>query len=248
MKPLPLLCIASALGVAAAPAAAVQMQMPGMKMPPPAKPAAKKKAPPKKAPARKPAPKKPAAPLSKPRPAPAPAQPMTMPMPTDQPPTTHEAMPMPAAPQMNMPMAAHGAHAMAMTGALGPYAMQRESSGTAWQPDSSRHMGLQAMSGGWTLMAHGLVNLVYDHQSGARGDDKAFVSGMWMGMASHPLGNGMVQFKAMLSPDPLMGPRGYPLLLASGETANGRDRLIDRQHPHDLFMELSGSLSQNIGA
>jgi hypothetical protein len=45
-----------------------------------------------------------------------------------------------------------------------------------------------------------------------------------------------------------MGPSGYPLLLASGETANGRDRLIDRQHPHDFFMELSGSVSQNIGA
>jgi hypothetical protein len=44
-----------------------------------------------------------------------------------------------------------------------------------------------------------------------------------------------------------MGARGYPLLLASGETANGTDRLIDRQHPHDLFMELSASLSQNIG-
>ena len=51
----------------------------------------------------------------------------------------------------------------------------------------------------------------------------------------------------MLSPDPLMGKRGYPLLLASGETANGIDRLIDRQHPHDFFMELSASVSQNIG-
>jgi hypothetical protein len=45
-----------------------------------------------------------------------------------------------------------------------------------------------------------------------------------------------------------MGRSGYPLLLASGETANGRDRLIDRQHPHDFFMELSGSVSQNIGS
>jgi hypothetical protein len=44
-----------------------------------------------------------------------------------------------------------------------------------------------------------------------------------------------------------MGPSGYPLLLASGETANGHDRLIDRQHPHDFFMELSGSVSRNIG-
>jgi hypothetical protein len=104
------------------------------------------------------------------------------------------------------------------------------------------------MSGDWMLMAHGVLNLVYDHQSGPRGDDKAIASGMLMGMARRPLGNGTLQFKAMVSPDPLMGPRGYPLLLASGETANGRDRLIDRQHPHDFFMELSASASQNIGA
>ena len=69
-----------------------------------------------------------------------------------------------------------------------------------------------------------------------------------MGMARRPIGNGTLQFKAMLSPDPLMGKRGYPLLLASGETANGTDRLIDRQHPHDFFMELSASVSQDIGA
>ena len=70
---------------------------------------------------------------------------------------------------------------------------------------------------------------------------------MLMGMARRPLGNGTLQLKAMISPDPLMGKSGYPLLLASGETANGVDRLIDRQHPHDLFMELSASVSQNIG-
>jgi hypothetical protein len=70
---------------------------------------------------------------------------------------------------------------------------------------------------------------------------------MVMGMASRPIGNGKLQVRAMLSPDPLMGKRGYPLLLASGETANGIDRLIDRQHPHEFFMELSGSVSQTIG-
>ena len=135
----------------------------------------------------------------------------------------------------------------ATSGALGPYPMERESSGTAWQPDTSEHIGLSTASGDWLLMGHGVLNLVYDHQGGRRGDDKAFVSGMLMGMARRPLGNGTLQFKAMLSPDPLMGKRGYPLLLASGETANGTDRLIDRQHPHDFFMELSGSVSQNIG-
>jgi hypothetical protein len=141
----------------------------------------------------------------------------------------------------------HGGHQMEMTGALGPYPMAREASGTAWQPDASEHSGLHAMSGDWTLMAHGELNLIYDHQSSPRGDDKLFASGMLMGMARRPVGNGTLQFKAMVSPDPLMGKRGYPLLLASGETADGETRLVDRQHPHDFFMELSGSISQNIG-
>jgi hypothetical protein len=148
---------------------------------------------------------------------------------------------------MPMGQSAPAAGSMSVGGALGVYPMQRESSGTAWQPDTSEPMGLMAMSGDWTLMAHGVVNLVYDHQSGRRGNDKLFASGMLMGMARRPLGNGILQFKAMLSPDPLMGSSGYPLLLASGETANGHDRLIDRQHPHDFFMELSASASQNIG-
>ena len=141
----------------------------------------------------------------------------------------------------------HGGHG-AMTGAMGPYPMERESSGTAWQPDASDHSGLMGQAGDWTLMGHGVLNLVYDHQGGRRGDDKAFASGMLMGMARRPIGDGTLQFKAMVSPDPLMGKSGYPLLLASGETANGRDRLIDRQHPHDFFMELSASASHNIGA
>jgi hypothetical protein len=50
----------------------------------------------------------------------------------------------------------------------------------------------------------------------------------------------------MLSPDPFMGKSGYPELLASGETADGVTHLVDRQHPHDLFMELSGSYSYRL--
>jgi hypothetical protein len=247
---------ASAIALGSVPGAvsAQHMDMPGMTMPMPAKKAAPKK----------PAPKKPAAkaPLKKNAPAAEhhPDSGMTMPMDQSQmqsgmpmqtqmpaPPAPGEQMPVDHS-QMGatpMPEMDHMAHAM--SAALGSYPVIRESSGTAWQPDSSRHEGLMKMSGGWMLMAHGTLNAVYDHQSGPRGDDKAFVSGMVMGMASHRLGNGTVQFRAMLSPDPLMGKRGYPLLLATGETANGIDPLVDRQHPHDLFMELSASVSQNIG-
>ncbi len=135
----------------------------------------------------------------------------------------------------------------AMQGALGPYVSAREASGTSWQPDTSTHGGLHAMQGDWMLMAHGVLNAVYDDQSGPRGDSGSFASGRLMGMAQRPLGSGTLQLRAMLSPDPLMGARGYPLLLASGETANGVDRLVDRQHPHDFFMELAASASHDIG-
>ncbi len=134
-----------------------------------------------------------------------------------------------------------------MTGALGNYQMTREASGTSWQPDISEHAGLEVMRGPWMIMVHGLLNGVYDRQNGPRGDEKGFVSGMFMVMAQRPAGEaGTLQLRAMLSPEPLMGPRGYPLLLATGETADGRTPLVDRQHPHDLFMELSASYSRKL--
>jgi len=144
----------------------------------------------------------------------------------------------------------HGAHRgheeMQMKGFLGPYPMSREGSGTSWLPDSTPHEGVHQTFGDWMLMEHALVNGVYDHQGGPRGGDKAFVAGMIMGMAQQTVGDGTLGFRAMLSPDPFMGPNGYPLLLATGETADGRTPLIDRQHPHDLFMELAGSYSYRL--
>jgi hypothetical protein len=133
------------------------------------------------------------------------------------------------------------------TGALGGYPMGREASGTSWQPDTSEHGGVHLMAGDWALMGHAVLNGVYDRQEGPRGGEKAFVSGMLMGSARRPVGaGGTFQLRAMLSPDPLMGKSGYPLHLASGETANGVTPLVDRQHPHDFFMELSASYSQRL--
>jgi hypothetical protein len=131
-----------------------------------------------------------------------------------------------------------------MTGAFGPYPMSREASGTSWQPDSTPHEGLHIMTEDWMLMAHGYADAIYDDQGGPRGAEKTFSASMGMLMAQKPLGeNGELALRAMLSLDPLMGANGYPLLFATGETANGRNPLIDRQHPHDLFMELSAAYS-----
>ena len=134
-----------------------------------------------------------------------------------------------------------------MSGALGSYSVGREASGTSWQPDTSSHGGVHVMSGDWMLMGHALLNGVYDRQEGPRGGEKAFVAGMVMGMAQRSFSGGdTLQFRAMLSPDPFMGKPGLPLLLGTGETADGATPLIDRQHPHDLFMESSASYSHKL--
>ena len=134
-----------------------------------------------------------------------------------------------------------------MASALGPFPMSRDGSGTAWLPDASPHMGAMSHHGAWMTMSHALLNVVYSDQGGPRGDDKAFLAGMVMGMAQRPLGAGTLGLRAMLSPDPFMGAKGYPLLLAAGESADGKTPIIDRQHPHDLFMELSASYSLPVG-
>ena len=145
----------------------------------------------------------------------------------------------------SMPGMTHGEHTD-MRGFLGPYPIAREASGTSWQPDTTPHTGVHAMYGEWQTMYHALFNFTYDNQGGPRGGDKTFASGMFMGMAQRPLGDGTFGLRAMLSPDPFMGPSGYPLLLATGETADGRAHLVDRQHPHDLFMELAATYSYDI--
>ena len=133
---------------------------------------------------------------------------------------------------------------MPMTGLYGPYAMSREASGTAWQPEAARHEGIHVMSGAWMAMFHGSADLVYDNQGGHRGDEKVFSDNMLMGMAQHPLGPGTFGLRSMLSLEPAtIGKEGYPLLLQTGETADGVTPLIDRQHPHDLFMELATTYS-----
>jgi len=133
-----------------------------------------------------------------------------------------------------------------MTGFFGPYSITREGSGTSWLPDASPHEGIHSSANGWMFMTHGYINGIYDRQGGPRGGDKFFVPGMVMGMAQKQFGDSTLGFRAMLSPDPFMGPSGYPLLLATGETADGKTHLIDRQHPHDLFMELSATYSYKL--
>ena len=135
-----------------------------------------------------------------------------------------------------------------MQGLYGGYPAGREASGTSWQPEAAGHAGWHASLGDWSTMTHGFVNLVYDDQGGRRGDTKTFANSMLMTMGQRAVGEaGTLGLRAMLSADPAFGKGGYPLLLQTGETADGRTSLTDRQHPHDLFMELAATYSHRLG-
>src|SRR4030095_14618292 len=118
--------------------------------------------------------------------------------------------------------------------------MSREGSGTSWLPDSSPMYGKMFMFGRDMLMLHGAIFPRYTNVSTRRGDDRIDAPNWIMGMFSHPLDEtAQLGLRLMMSLDPLTeGGRGYPLLFQSGETWHDQP-LHDRQHPHDLFRELS---------
>ena len=102
------------------------------------------------------------------------------------------------------------------------------------------------MAGDWMAMAHGAVSANYTTVAGPRGDDKLYATSMLMGSLERETGWGRIAAHAMLSLEPAMRRDGYPNLFATGETAYGVP-LVDRQHPHDLFMELAGRINVNAG-
>jgi len=120
-------------------------------------------------------------------------------------------------------------------------------SGTTWQPSSSPMHMYHKQSGDWLLMFH--YNLVagVNRQGGPRGVTEAESANWFMPMAFHKLGTGTVQLRGMFSFEPFtFPPGGSPLLFQTGETYKGQP-LIDRQHPHDFFMELSAQYTLPVG-
>ena len=102
-------------------------------------------------------------------------------------------------------------------------------------------------SGRWNLMTHYNAFLSYDRQEGPRGDYQYNSTNWVMLMASRPVGKDQLMLRTMLSLEPLtVTPGGYPLLFQSGEQYHGKP-LVDRQHPHDLFMELAAKYTHPLG-
>ena len=106
---------------------------------------------------------------------------------------------------------------------------------------------IHGMAAGFRFMFHGHLYAGMNWQGTERGDSEPFSTNWIMAMASRDLGGGELTLRSMLSFEPLtVGANGYSLLLQSGEAYQG-EALVDRQHPHDLFMELAAQYRRPVG-
>jgi hypothetical protein len=129
--------------------------------------------------------------------------------------------------------------------------MSRNGSGTGWNPDASPMYMWMKQGNKTDWMFHGNVFVRYTNtdifNNDKRGGNKIDAPNWFMVMMNHKTGKkGLLNATAMISLDRLTeGGGGYPLLFQSGETFNGK-KLVDRQHPHDLFSALSIGYTQML--
>ena len=125
--------------------------------------------------------------------------------------------------------------------------MGQMGSGTSWQPATTPMYMWYKNVNGWLLFLHGDLKLGVNSQGGPRGITR-FESQNWiMPMAFHRLGQGTLQLRGMFSLEPFtFSPGSSPELFQTGESYQGQP-LIDKQHPHDLFMELSATYTVPLG-
>jgi hypothetical protein len=132
---------------------------------------------------------------------------------------------------------------LSVQGLFGPWKMNREAGGTSWAPDSTPMFAAMQRTGTWNTMQMGLLIGTWTQQPTARGDSQTFAATQYMAQIWNIGRTGTLGFRAMLSADPLtIRPQGYPNLLQTGELFRQMP-LKDRQHPHDLFMELAAAAS-----
>src|SRR5689334_15533427 len=97
------------------------------------------------------------------------------------------------------------------------------------------------MGSDWTFMQDGIVFAEFNRQGGPRGGDEFVAPNWWMGMAGRDTDRGRFSFTGMFSLDAAtVGRRGYREIFQAGEAFDGRP-LVDRQHPHDFFMQLAAA-------
>lgn len=159
----------------------------------------------------------------------------------------HSAHPVPTDPAQPTPADPHTGHNMASM-AMASDGLFAPGSGTSRLPGGGgRHHGIHVPLGDWHLMVHGQIFTTYSNQGGPRGSERAFFTSHLQVQGERALSDRVkLTLRGLFSADPLIGDRGYPLLFQTGESAGGQP-LVDRQHPHDIFAELTARLDFDLG-
>ncbi len=130
--------------------------------------------------------------------------------------------------------------------------MNRDGSGTSWVPDATPMYAYMLPGSQWMSMVHGNFAPRYTNQdllnkTSGRGGKRVDAPNWLMFMTQRQAGSGgLFSVNTMFSLDPfLIGEGGYPLLYQTGESYHGQ-KLVDKQHPHDLFSELSVAYTQRV--
>jgi hypothetical protein len=93
----------------------------------------------------------------------------------------------------------------------------------------------------WSWSLSGVARLVYNHQGGPAGDEVIESTNWNMITVDRRMGPGTLSLMMMNSLEPETLPEeGSPQLFQTGETFEGVP-LVNRQHPHDFFMNLSAT-------
>jgi hypothetical protein len=107
---------------------------------------------------------------------------------------------------------------------------------------------LAAQAKRWQVMWDGNLFATFNYQGGLRGGGTELRSQNWlMVMGSRQLGRGTLALSAMASLEPVtVGGAGYGHIFQLGETYEGLP-VVDRQHPHDLFMQMEAAWKVPLG-
>jgi len=99
----------------------------------------------------------------------------------------------------------------------------------------------------WDFGIDGVAYGTFNHQGSRRGATDFRSTNWLMAMATRPIGPASLTLTGMFSAEPLtVGLAGYAEIFQEGEAYHGL-QITDRQHPHDLIMQLAASLRFPIG-
>ena len=122
----------------------------------------------------------------------------------------------------------------------------RFGTGTSWLPDASPLNEAVPHLGKWGLMIHGNLYTGYNYYNSDRGGQRFMGRNTLMGALFRTFEKSEVLLRLAMSFEPLtIGPKGYPQILQTGQTANG-NRIHDKQYALDFFREVAAMYSWEV--